>query len=101
MITQMIFTDVLIAAGVDAEWWCEEGQFLVPSAETVGGSADVRAHLHYQNRYRAISLLTCKGYKHHDTDIKDWLNDVFTDCEIGYKVKSVHLLPTTENENAI
>ena len=31
------FTDVLIAAGVDAEWWCEEGQFLIPSAETVGG----------------------------------------------------------------
>ena len=42
-----------------------------------------------------------KGYKHLDTDIKDWLNDVFTDCEIGYKVKSVHLLPITENENAI
>lgn len=38
------------------------------------------------------------GYKHLATDVQDWLNDVFADCEIGYKVKSVHLLPSGDNQ---
>jgi hypothetical protein len=40
------------------------------------------------------------GYTHLTTDIQDWLNEVFLDCEIGYEVKSVHLLPATNQAEA-
>ena len=37
-----------------------------------------------------------KGYKHLATDIKDFLIDDLQECEMGWEIKSVHLLPTTE-----
>ena len=34
-----------------------------------------------------------KGYKHLETDIKDFLIDDLQECEMGWEIKSVHQLP--------